>query len=421
MNPRIPPLLLALPLLFMLVIFAPAQASTPSLGQWSSTTSYPIHVAGDSCATYSDYVYCVGGFDSSGKDYDNVYYAQLSPSGVGSWSAGTPYPDEVDSSTCFTVAASIYCVGGESDSTKGVLSNVYTASVSPSGLGEWSSAGAFPHAIAAATCVVYNGYVYCVGGFNALGDGSTGTYYASLSSGLGAWTSTTPYPFPVYTVPCVEQAGYIYCIDGQQENLAGGTGANTNFPTTLVYYAPLSPSGIGSWSSSTGYPQALSSPSCVTSSSDLYCLGGYDITEVSNASVYSSTISLSGVGAWTATTQYPVPFDLSSCVSAFSNVYCIAGRSQGTSGLSILNTVYYAALNPSGAITNTTSSSSSSSSPSSSTTNSTSSTSSSSSSTTSSTAPEFPTEAALPLVLVTCLVAVAVLRPAKSARSRGGS
>jgi hypothetical protein len=404
---------LPLSLLFLLLVNPLDQVSAASLGQWTSTTDYPIHVAGDSCATYSDYVYCVGGFDSSGRDYDDVYYAQLSPSGIGGWSAATPYPDEVDSATCFTGSANIYCVGGESDNTRGVLSDVYTAPISPSGLGGWSSAAPFPHAIAAASCVVYNGYVYCVGGFNGLGEGSTSTYYASVSSGLGAWTSTTPYPFSVYTVPCVEQSGYIYCIGGQQENLAGGTGANTNFPTTEAYYAPLSPSGIGSWSTTSAYPQALSSPSCVANSGDAFCLGGYSITEISNSSVYSSEISSSGVGPWSAMSQYPVPFDLSSCVSDFSNVYCIGGRSLETSGLSILSSVYFAAVTPE-EVTNSTSSSS--------TANSSSSASASSSSTASSTAPEFPTVAALPFVLAACLVVVAILRPAKlPAQSDGAS
>ena len=202
------------------------------MGQWTPTTDYPIHVAGDSCATYAANVYCVGGFDASGNDYDDVYYGQLSPSGIGSWSPASPYPDKVDSTACFAGAATIYCVGGEN--AAGVLSDVYTTSISQSGPGKWSSAVPYPHAVAGASCVVNSGYVYCVGGFNMLGEGSSSTYYASISSGLGAWTSTTPYPFSVYTVPCVTQANYIYCVAGQQENTAGGTGASTNFPTAQV-------------------------------------------------------------------------------------------------------------------------------------------------------------------------------------------
>ena len=405
-------------LLFLLVLAPLGQASAESVGVWTSTTDYPIHVAGDSCATYSNYVYCVGGFDSSGNDYDDVYYAQLTPSGLGSWSAATPYPDKVDSTTCLTEAATIYCVGGESESAKGLLSNVYTASISPTGLGKWSGAASYPNAIAGASCVVDSGYVYCVGGFNMLGEGSSSTYYASLSSGISAWMSTTPYPFSVYTVPCVAQSNYIYCIAGEKENTAGGTGPQTNFPTALVYYAPLSSSGIGSWSVSSAYPEALSSPSCVAYSGDVYCLGGYGITQLSNSSTYASAVSSSGVAAWTAANPYPVPFDLSSCVSDFSNVYCIGGRSYGASGLSVLSSVYYAALGPLEALTNTTSSTTTSS-----TTNSTSNASTSTSSTTTSTTstvPEFPTAAAVPLVLAACLFAVALLRPGKFARSSLG-
>lgn len=215
-------------MLFLLLIMPLNQAGAASLGPWTATTSYPIRAAGDSCVTYSGYVYCVGGFDASGNDYDDAFYAQLSPTGIGSWSAATQYPAAVDSTSCFTEAAAIYCVGGESSTT--VFDDVYTTSMSPSGLGKWSSAAVYPHAIAGASCVVSSGYVYCVGGFNTSGEGSGATYYASVSSGISAWMSTTPYPFSVYTVPCVAQAGYIFCVAGQQENLVGGLGSTRTSP-----------------------------------------------------------------------------------------------------------------------------------------------------------------------------------------------
>jgi hypothetical protein len=411
LNTRPHPLLV-LPLLFLLLIVPLDQASAASLGQWTPTTSYPIHAAGDSCVENSDYVYCVGGFDASGNDYNDVYYAQLSASGIGSWTAATPYPADVDSTSCFTEAAAIYCVGGESSTS--VFDEVYTTSISPSGLGKWSSAVAYPHAIAGASCVVSSGYVYCVGGFNTSGEGSGSTYYASISSGISSWMSTTPYPFSVYTVPCVAQASYIYCMAGQQENLVGGTGVNTNFPTAQVYFAPLSSSGIGSWSISTAYPQPLASPSCVADSGDVYCVGGYGVTQLSNSSAYSTAVSSSGVGPWTTTTPYPVPFDLSSCVSDFSNIYCIGGRSYSTSGLSVLSSDYYAALGPSGSLTTSSSVSTATSTSSSSLTSSSTST---PTSTSSSTAPEFPTAVAIPLVLAACLFVVAVLGHRKSASS----
>ncbi len=388
-----------MPLLALLVLAPVGQAGAASLGQWTPTTSYPIGVGGDSCVTYSGYVYCVGGFDANGNDYDDVYYAQLSPSGIGSWTAATPYPAKVDSAACFAEASTIYCVGGESSTT--VFDNVYSASISPSGLGGWSSDASYPRAVAGESCVTYSGYVYCVGGFNTSGEGSAATYYASISSGPTAWTSTTPYPFNIYTVPCVAQANYIYCVAGQQENTVGGTGANTNYPTAQVYYAQLSSSGIGTWSASPAFPQALASPSCVAYSSEVFCLGGYGVSQFSNSNAYYSSILPFGLAPWNATTPYPIPFDLSSCVSDYSDIYCIGGRSYSTSGLSMLSSDYYAALTPSGP--NATSSSSSSATV-------------SSTSSSSSTVPEFPTAAALPLVLATCMVIVAVLARRNSAR-----
>jgi hypothetical protein len=392
-----PQFLLVLPLLLLLLLAPVSQLRAASLEEWAPTTNYPIQVAGDSCVASSGYVYCVGGFDASGDDYDNAYYAQLTPTGIGGWSAATPYPAKVDSAACFAEAATLYCVGGESSTT--VFDNVYSATLSPSGLGAWSSAADYPRAVAGESCVVYSGYVYCVGGFNTSGEGSAATYYASISSGITAWTSTTPYPFSIYTVPCVGQADYIYCIAGQQENTVGGTGANTNYPTAQVYYATLSSSGIGSWSASPAYPQALASPSCVAYSGEVYCFGGYGVSQLSNSNAYSSAVLSPGLTSWTATTPYPVPFDLSSCVSDYSDVYCIGGRSYSTSGLSMLSSDYYAALAPPS--TNTTSSSNSSTTASSS----------------SSTVPEFPTPAAFPIVLAACMTIVLVLGRRYSSRS----
>lgn len=385
-----------LALLFILAVVPLGKAEGASLGQWTPTTSYPMGVAGDSCVTFPGYIYCVGGFDASGNDYDDVYYAQLSPSGIGSWTAATPYPAKVDSAACFAEASTLYCVGGESSTT--VFDSVYGTSISATGLGIWSSDAPYPRDAAGESCVVSSGYVYCVGGFNTSGEGSAATYYAAISStGITAWESTTPYPFSIYTVPCVAQAGYIYCIAGQQENTVGGTGANTNYPTAEVYYAPLSSSGIGSWTASPAYPQALASPSCVAYSDEVYCMGGYGVSQLSDADAYSTQVVSSGLAPWTAANPYPIPFDLSSCVSDYSNVYCIGGRSYSTSGLSMLSSDYYATLAPSGA--NVTSSSSS-----------------SATSSSSSTVPEFPAAAALPFVLAVCMTTVALLGRRHSSR-----
>ena len=413
--------LLLLPLLVCQVVPLLGVASASAPGQWTSTTPYPIPVAGDSCVTYSTYVYCIGGFDANGRDYNDVYYAELSPSGIGNWSVATPYPAKVDSAACFAEDSTLYCLGGENSSA--VFNQIYDAPISSSGLGQWSSAGTYPSTIASASCVADSGYVYCVGGFNLKGEGSASTYYASISSGIGPWMSTTPYPVDVYTTPCVVQADYLYCIAGQEENLVGGTGPINNSPTNGVFYAPLSPSGIGSWQASTAYVDPRSSASCVSISGQVYCLGGYGTNQLSNDTVFSSPASESGVGSWTESTPYPVPFDLSSCVSAFSSIYCIAGRSYGTNGMSVTSADYYITLPASASTTSTTTSLAATTtsgstagksttpnaatltaSPSHSTSNTTMPTASSTSTT-----PEFPNALAAPLILALVLLLVALL------------
>ena len=409
---------------FLFLFFAPplGQTGASSPGQWAATTDYPLHVAGDSCATYSDQVYCVGGFDANGNDYSSVYYAQLSPSGIGSWSTTSPYPEKVDSAACFTSGSALYCVGGENATT--VFNQVYEAPITSSGLGTWSEAAAYPSTIVSASCVADSGYVYCVGGFNLKGEGSNSTYYASVASGIGSWKRTTAYPVGVYTVPCAVQSSVIYCVAGQKEVRAGGTGPINNAPSNLVFFAPLSSAGIGAWSSSSAFPDYRSSASCLASSGDVYCVGGYGRNQLSSETGFSSAVSAGGMGQWTEMSSYPIPFDLSSCVSGFSNIYCIAGRSFGTSGLTMLSSDYYIALGAS-ASTSSSSSTSTSSSTESQSTSSASSTEQNSSSISSSsenatsvsgsrtsgTAPEFPNALAIPLLLVGALLVVAILAP----------
>jgi N-acetylneuraminic acid mutarotase len=339
---------LILAFVIALLAFPTNTVAAASVGQWTSTTSYPLQVAGDSCALYSDNVYCIGGFDAKGKDYANTYYASLSDSGIGAWTSTTPYPALVDSSACVVSSAVMYCVGGENSTS--VLSNVYDAPLSQTGIGAWSQAAAYPQTIAAPSCVVYSGYVYCIGGFDITGDETAAAYYSSLSSGLTSWTSTTSYPFAVNSEACMVQANYVYCVAGNEES------GLPQFPVANVYYAELSASGIGPWTETTQYPNALASVSCVLNSGTIYCAGGFNLNQISSNHVYFSTITASGVSSWTNSTAYPVPFDVSSCVTDFSYMYCIAGRTFEGKAVTMSNADYFALLGGAGTSTTSTSS-----------------------------------------------------------------
>ncbi|MDA4116450.1 MAG: hypothetical protein OK442_07845 [Thaumarchaeota archaeon] len=343
-------------------------ASAESLGSWTSTTSYQS-LSGVSCATLSATVYCVGGFGGGGSSHNAVEYATLGSSGVGSWSSTTAYPTAIDSASCVNATSGIYCIGGEDGNT--VLNDVYYAPASSSGLGSWSSQATYPNSLAAISCVSYSGYVYCVGGFDSNGDETSTTYYASTSSGLTSWAGTTQYPLAVDSTSCSVYAGDIYCVAGETEN-----GSNQNSPISDVYYAPLSPSGIGLWTAALSYPTALAAPSCAAYSGYVYCVGGFDSNQYSSTDTYYGALTSAGVTSWNNATPYPVPIDTSTCVAYQGYVYCISGTSDTQSSQGIVGSSYYAQI---------------------------------SGVTTTSTTPEFPVAAALPITLALVLLAAAGL------------
>lgn len=343
-------------------------ASAESLGSWTSTTSYQS-LSGVSCTTLSATVYCVGGFGGGGSSHNEVEHATLGSSGIGSWSSTTAYPTAIDSASCVNATSGIYCIGGEDGNT--VLDDVYYAPASSSGLGSWSSEATYPNSLAAISCVSYSGYVYCVGGFDSNGDETSTTYYASTSSGLTSWAGTTQYPLAVDSASCSVYAGDIYCVAGETEN-----GSNQNSPISDVYYAPLSPSGIGQWTATLPYPTALAAPACAAYSGYVYCVGGFDTNQYSSTDTYYGALTSAGVTSWNNATPYPVPIDTSACVAYQGYAYCVSGTSDTQSSQGIVGSSYYAQI---------------------------------AGVTTTSTTPEFPVMAAIPVMLAFGLFVVAGL------------
>lgn len=381
-------MVVALSMVIVLLSVPSNALATVSLGEWTPTTNYPLQVAGESCFVYSNNAYCLGGFDVKGKDYANSYYAPLSSSGIGAWTPTKPYPADLDSMSCALWSATVYCVGGENSTS--VVANVYKAPVTSDGLGAWSPAAAYPQTIGATSCFVYSSTIYCVGGFDITGDETANAYYASLSSGLTSWVGTTAYPFAINSEACVVQGDYVYCVAGNEES------GLPQFPVPNVYYAQLSPSGIGPWTATTQYPDALSTVSCVLNSGVIYCVGGFDLNQLSSDHAYATTITGSGISSWTNSTAYPIKFDVSSCVTDLSYMYCIAGRNFQGKSVTMVDSDYYAAL---GSGTNsTTSTNTSSAIPSNSS-------SASSSTTSTSTTPEFNSGA----LFVTTLASISVV------------
>jgi hypothetical protein len=142
---------------------------------------------------YNGYVYEIGGY--TGSYTAVVDYAALSSSGalsapascsgtlVGVWCESTStangsLPVGTDYATSVVYNGYVYEIGGYTGSYTAVVD--YASINSNGSLGAWSNAYSLPTALTSATSVVYNGYVYEIGGY-------TGSYtavvdYAGLQS-----------------------------------------------------------------------------------------------------------------------------------------------------------------------------------------------------------------------------------------------
>jgi hypothetical protein len=242
----------------------------------------------------------------------DAYFAPLSSTGIGSWSYYS-YPVSsgnggIDGVSCPIYAGYIYCVGGDTaGSGSHSLNATYYAPISSSGIGTWTKTTSFPLAIDNAQCVTSAGYIYCLYGDLA--------YFAPVSSsGIGAWTAANPASTGAQS--CVAALGYVYCIGG---------GSDT------VQYAQLDPQGIGNWHVGATYTISESRfLSCAASAADyIYCVGGVTSSNAGTDAVYYAPISTSGIGPWTAGTNYPGSTFDQGCVISASYIYCVSNAEEG--------------------------------------------------------------------------------------------
>jgi hypothetical protein len=339
---------------------------TPPSGSWAQTSGYLGPVSDASCVDYGQHIYCVG---NDGSGASSAEFAQLSASGVSLWAHtnAIPIPTTLEPS-CVVYNGYIDCVARAST---GSLEKLWYASLSPAGIGTWSSSPISFSGGAGPRCVVYSGWIYCVG-FDPMGNGAIVVYYALLSSTGGVtvtggyWQEGGAYA-PGFAIlsgfeahSCVVHSGYLTCVGGY-------TSANPTSPGAWdpgVFYYQLSPSGgiIAGPFSTTSYPFHPIFSSCVVYSTILfppptpylYCIGGQQVTAsnliVSNAVYRAPLLSNGGVGGWSTSPTlqpYPVPIYSESCVSEFGVlfggviVYCVGGNDNN--GLSTA-LVYYSVV-----------------------------------------------------------------------------
>ncbi|MDE1869482.1 MAG: hypothetical protein KGH71_00655 [Candidatus Micrarchaeota archaeon] len=286
------------------VYYAPLYSG--AIGSWISTNSYPTVIEQNSCSISGGYIYCVAGASPSGTNL--VYYAPVYNSGgVGAWTSTNSYPLSAYGLGCQISNGHLDCAGGYAG---GYLTNTYDVLVySSGGIGSWSASTALPSATfynsGGNQCVKSAGYIYCVGGTNGGGSTISYVYSAPLTgTGFGSWSSTTAYPTIITGESCATYAGYIYCV-------AGNNGASVS----NVYYATVSSGAVGTWTATNAYPITNYVLSCTAANSDVYCMGGNN-GAYQSATYYAPIYGNGALGSWTSTNAYPLQDGYSVCATS---------------------------------------------------------------------------------------------------------
>jgi N-acetylneuraminic acid mutarotase len=306
-----------------------------TVGPWKNeANALPQTVAAATSVVYNGYVYFIGGFDASNNTTSTVYSAPLKPDGsVGTWtteSNALPQPRVNSNSVAYN--GYVYVMGGYDGS---FVDTVYSAPLNPDGsVGAWTTElNALPVTLSNPATVVYNGYVYVMGGFDGTNRYSA-VYSAPLNpdGSVGAWTTElNPLPQVRSDLNSVVYNGQLYAIGGFD-----GTDV-----VSTVYSAPLNPDGsVGTWrTDANALPHKTAGATSVVYNGHVYFMGGSDDFGFLST-IYSAPLKPDGsVGTWTTeSSALPQALFVAASVAYNGYVYVMGGYN----GSTILDTVYSA-------------------------------------------------------------------------------
>ena len=264
-----------------------------SLGSFAATTSFAIGRLTPTAVAYNGYMYVLGGYDGT------TYYADVQRSAINSSNGtlgafttltGTPFTNGRRAHTSFAYNGYLYVVGGYNGTT--YYSDVQYSAINADGsLGGFSSAGAsFTNGRQSHTSVLYNGYLYVMGGKYASVYYNDVQYIALNSNGTlnGSWKYTNSIHIPRYAGISFAYNGYVYVM--------GGLDSASNYRDD-VQFAPIQADGtIGNWVHTTVLPDGRYGQGVAVYNGYLYIAGGYDGTTYFKDTDYISLNSMPRIG-----------------------------------------------------------------------------------------------------------------------------
>jgi N-acetylneuraminic acid mutarotase len=143
---------------------------SPAGNTWSTGATNPKPHAAAGKAVLDNKLYLIGGCSATACGSTDV---QVYDPATDSWSAGKPYPESISWQSCGTVAGSIYCAGGSTDS--GSVKHAY---VYDPGTQSWSPKADLPIDLWGSVYAAANGKLLVSGGVTADSSAVTNQGYA---------------------------------------------------------------------------------------------------------------------------------------------------------------------------------------------------------------------------------------------------
>jgi hypothetical protein len=270
---------------------------------------------GVSAAVYNGHMYVAGGCTSATDCTDatnNVQRATIDANGnVGSWSNTTAVlPADRTYGQLEVAGASLYYVGGQSDSATDERAEVYYATPVSGDITTWSTASnGLPAARTQHSATVWNNRIYVTGGNDASAVAQTSVYISpQLNSGgdiPSTWTtSSNPFNIARNGLTTVAYSNNLYVMGGYD---------GTNYLSD-VQFAQISSTGtIGSWTYTTNLPTPIRQGDGFAANGYLYLIGGRTadttcasrtlVAPISANTTIASGNNPTGIGEWYQTNQ----------------------------------------------------------------------------------------------------------------------
>jgi Leucine-rich repeat (LRR) protein/N-acetylneuraminic acid mutarotase len=308
---------------------------------WKSATPLNIARSGHTSVAYNGYLYVLGGTQDDVNRFNDVQYAPiLSDGSLGAWRATSPFNMGRRGHTSVVYNGYLYVMGGTPNGGD-VLGDVQFARINPDGsLGAWQNTTPFGPGRLGYSSAISNGYLYVIQGF----------YYSAASpltdvqfnkfnpdGSLQGWQNTATFGPPRYGHKSIFCNGYLYSL--------GGSGWSGSYYTLNdVQYSLPNPNGsLNSWQNTTVLNPSVSDPGLISYKGYLIVAGGGNVPVGNLTDVkFAGTNPDGSLKEWQHMTSFNPKRSGYTCVEYNGFLYIIGGQDANNK---VLGDVQYTKIN----------------------------------------------------------------------------